>query len=244
MNRPKLERLQKRMATLGIASRRASEALIQSGRVSVNGKVVTEMGVKVAPNDAISVDGKRVGEREPMVVVMHKPREVLVSRTDPQNRKTVYDILPSSYPYLGHVGRLDYNTEGVMLFTNDGDLTQQLLDPKTAIQRIYHVKIRGSLGQKARRRLMEGIPLDGRPTRPISVERLQSPSKHDWLEIVLFEGKNRHVHRILEAVGHSVTRLIRIAFAGVGAPDLKPGEFRVLGLDEVSDLRKLVTGRR
>ncbi len=230
-------RLQRRLAQLGVASRRASERLITAGRVRVNGRVVTELGTRVTPRDAIAVDGRPVEALDPIVGVLHKPPGVLCAASDDRGRDTIYDLLPPDLPFLAHVGRLDYQTAGVLLLTNDGALARRLLHPDTRVPRVYEVKIRGHLGPAALARLEAGIELDGRPTLPVVVERVRSRSRHDWLRLTLFEGRNRHVRRILEAVGTSVTRLIRTSFGNITLEGLPPGGFRLLDAGEESTLR-------
>lgn len=234
-------RLQKRMAHLGVASRRESERLITAGRVMVNGHVVTELGSQVGPGDQIAVDGQAVGPRpQSLMIVLNKPTEVICTRRDPQGRRTIYDLLPADMPHLAHVGRLDFMTEGLLLLTSDGDLAQSLLLPDSAVARVYEVKVRGRVSVETVRRLERGVPLDGRQTRPIEVERIPTRSKHDWLRLTLFEGRYRHVRRVLEAVGHSVTRLRRVAFGGITIEGLREGAWREATPSEVAGLRALV----
>jgi 23S rRNA pseudouridine2605 synthase len=234
------ERLQKRMAHLGIASRRESEKLIQAGRVTVNSIRVTELGTRVMPDDVISLDGFPVlDNKTTLVALLHKPIGVVCTRKDPEGRETIYDILDKDMPWLAHVGRLDIMTEGCLLLTNDGDLAEQLLLPATGVPRVYHVKIRGRVDPKTMVRLQEGVVLDGRRTRPTNLTRLPSKSKHEWLQLTLTEGRNRHVRRIFEAVGHSVTRLRRISFAGVTIEGLSRGNWRLLEPKEIAALRRV-----
>jgi len=235
-------RLQKRMAQLGIASRRESERLIEAGRVKVNGTLVTTPGTKVTVRDHIAVDGRTVeAPSEPLVGILYKPVGCVCARSDPQGRATIYDFIPEDMPFLAHVGRLDFNTEGVLLMTTDGDLAQALLKPKTGVARTYEAKVRGHLSRRQLLQLEQGVPLDGRPTRPVIVQRMdQSRSKHDWLEITLSEGKNRHVHRIIEAVGSSVSKLRRVSFGVVQLDGMLPGQFRLLEPSEIAALRRQV----
>jgi 23S rRNA pseudouridine2605 synthase len=231
-------RIQKRMAHMGVASRRECERLIREGRVTVNGRMVTEMGTTVVPDDAIAVDGQPVNEPEgPTIIVLNKPPGVVCTRADPEGRDTIYDLLDPSLPHLAHVGRLDLQTEGVLLLTNDGDLTQGLLRPENGVPRVYHVKLRGRLNRAAWKRLEEGIPLDGRPTAPLNLERLPTKSRHDWISLTLTEGRNRHVRRLMEAVGHSVTRLRRVSFGGINAEGLPVGRWRNLSSQEHRQLK-------
>jgi 23S rRNA pseudouridine2605 synthase len=233
-------RLQKRMAQLGIASRRASEKMILAGRVKVNGKLQDVLGTKVSLTDSIEVDGSPVEAIAPLYVLLHKPMGTLCTTTDPRGRSTIYELLGEELPFLAHVGRLDYNTEGLLLLTNDGDLAQSLLRPEYAIARVYEVKIRGRLSKEDRMKIETGISLDGRPTKPVILEKMQSKSKHDWLQLTLVEGKNRHIHRIFKAVGTSVTRLRRVSFATLTIDGLEPGEYRLLKAREVSALRDMI----
>ncbi|MCB9730424.1 MAG: rRNA pseudouridine synthase [Deltaproteobacteria bacterium] len=235
-------RLQKRMAQLGFGSRRACDRLIAEGRVTVDGARVTELGTRVSPSARVALDGKVAEDVGTRCIVLHKPPGYLTARTDPQGRRTVYDLLPKDGPFLAHVGRLDYQTEGVLLFTNDGDLARTLLLPDARVPRVYDVKVRGQLSPDAIAALERGVPLDGRATLPVVVERIPTRSRHDWLRLTLFEGRNRHVRRILEAVGHPVNRLRRAAFGPVDLEGLAPGSWRPLAPDEVSSLRAMAGG--
>ena len=239
---PQGERLQKRMAYLGIASRRESEKMIQAGRVTVNSLRVTELGTRVMPNDVIALDGNPVLDNDvTLVALLHKPIGVVCTRKDPEGRETIYDLLDSDMPWLAHVGRLDIMTEGCLLLTNDGDLAEQLLLPATGVPRVYHVKVRGKVTAKTMAKLQEGVVLDGRRTRPTSLTRLPTKSKHEWLQLTLTEGRNRHVRRIFEAVGHSVTRLRRISFAGITIEGLGRGNWRLLEPKEIAALRRMAS---
>lgn len=232
------ERLQKRLASIGVASRRESERYITAGRVRVNGKTVTELGTKVMPDDRIEVDGAVVeAPTTALVLALDKPEGVVCTRSDPEGRETIYDLLGESLPFMAHVGRLDIMTSGLLLMTTDGDLAKDLLDPGFAVPRVYHVKVRGNLDASTVKQLERGVTLDGHTTRPAAVEKLPSSSKHDWIQLTLFEGKNRHVRRVIEAVGHSVTKLRRVAFGSVTVDGLRPGEWRLLEPSEIARLR-------
>ncbi len=238
---PRGERLQKRMAFLGIASRRESEKMIQAGRVTVNGRRVTELGTRVQTSDVIGLDGHPVLDNNvTLAVLLHKPVGIVCTRKDPEGRETIYDLLDNDMPWLAHVGRLDIMTEGCLLLTNDGELAEQLLLPASGVERVYHVKVRGRVDSKTLSRLQEGVVLDGRRTRPTHIARLPSKSKHEWLELTLTEGRNRHVRRIFEAVGHSVTRLRRVSFAGLSIEGVARGNWRLLEPKEIAALRRLV----
>jgi 23S rRNA pseudouridine2605 synthase len=233
------ERLQKRMAHLGIASRRESETHITAGRVTVNGRRVTELGTRVQASDVIALDGRTaVDDGTVLVVLLNKPIGVICTRSDPEGRETIYDIIDPALPWLAHVGRLDIMTEGCLLLTNDGELSERLLLPATGVPRVYQVKVRGRVDRKTMEKLSAGVVLDGRRTRPTAIRRVPSKSKHEWLELTLVEGRNRHVRRIFEAVGHSVTRLRRISFAGVTVEGLARGNWRLLEQKEIDQLRR------
>lgn len=234
-------RLQKRLAELGVASRRESERLISAGRVRVNGRVVTELGTRVAAGDRVAVDGRDLASAAPMTIVLNKPRGVICARTDPEDRPTIYGLLPPGLPHLGHVGRLDFNTEGVLLLTNEPGLADALLLPAHAVPRTYEAKLRGHIDDEALGRIADGLPLDGHPTRRVVVERLGNrPSHYDWISLTLTEGKNRHVHRVFEAVGQQVARLRRTAFAGITLRGLELGQSRPLTAQELERLRRIL----
>ena len=240
------ERLQKVLARAGIASRRASERLIREGRVQVNGQVVTEMGVKVDPDtDAIRVDGKRLtpvgGPRA--YWALHKPSGVVTTMADPEGRPTVKDLLPRSRTRLFPVGRLDYDSEGLLLLTDDGGLARALMHPRTGVVKTYRVKVRGRPTRETLRRLEQGIVLDGRATLPAEV-RVVRDAPNAWIEVRIVEGKNRQIRRMLEAVGHPVQRLRRTAYAGIVLGTLRPGESRPLSDAEIERLRRATENPR
>ena len=227
------------MAHLGVASRRQCEAFIVAGRVKVNGRVVTELGTRVTDRDRIALDNNMLSnETESVVILINKPRGLICTRSDDPTAETIYDLLPDSLPFLSYVGRLDVATEGALLMTNDGDLSRALSHPDQAVPRVYQVKVSGRVNKDALQRIREGIPLDNRPTRPVEVERLSRNERHDRLLLTLVEGRNRHVRRIMEAVGHPVMRLRRRSFAGIDVDGLPLGRWRYLEADE----DKLVRG--
>jgi 23S rRNA pseudouridine2605 synthase len=255
------ERLQKVLARAGVASRRHAEDLITAGRVRVNGRVVTEMGVRVDPRrDKVELDGKRLVS-EPLVhVVMHKPRGVMTTLSDPEGRPTVADILKNLPARVYPVGRLDFHTSGVMLATNDGALAQALLHPRKSVPKTYVCKVRGVVTDLQLDKLREGVMLAPsesdpdeapRKTLPADVKLLRhTPSMVSdergepindgatWMEVTLREGRTRQIHRMAEAVGLFVMRLARLSFAGITAEGLRPGEKRALTDDEVTLLRR------
>ncbi len=234
------ERLQKFIARCGVASRRKAEELIRSGRVKVNNRVVTEMGLKIDPRyDKIKVDGKRILPEKPVVVMLHKPREYVSTVSDPEERQTVLDLLPETAERLYPVGRLDYHSEGLILLTNDGTLTQKVLHPKHNIPRIYDVKVKGHVTETTLEAIRAGVQLDDGKTRPCLVEYKEHLPKNTWLTIEVYEGRNRLVRRLFEHFGYEVLRLIRVQFGPLKLKGLAPGKYRYLNQIQIEKLRKV-----
>jgi pseudouridine synthase len=234
-------RLQKYLAGCGLCSRRDGEAWILAGRVNVNGTVVTKLGSTVDPHrDKVEVDGQPVRSGPPRTVLFHKPAGCLCTRKDPQGRPTIYDRLPPDLATLAYVGRLDYNTSGVLLLTSDGDLAYRLTRPEHRIPRVYVAKVSGHVKLKAVTRMTEGIEVDGQRLAAERVHKLQDLASRTVLEITLTEGKYREVRRLLAAVGHEAVTLTRVEFAGLGLGNLEPGKWRPLTHGETRRLRTLV----
>lgn len=236
------ERLHKVLSQAGIASRRASERLIREGRVQVNGRVVTGMGIQVDPDsDAIRVDGKRIRPAAAAAAywALHKPRGVVTTLSDPEGRPTVKDLLPRVRSRLFPVGRLDYDSEGLLLLTNDGSLARSLMHPSSGVVKTYWVKVRGRPDGDTLRRLREGVWVGGRKTLPAQA-RVARDGANPWLEIRIVEGRNRQVRRMLDAVGHPVQRLRRTGYGGVLLGGLRAGESRPLTEAEIDRLRSAV----
>jgi len=241
------ERLQKLLAQAGVASRRASEKLIAEGRVTVNGETVREMGVKADPAmDDIRVDGRRLKARERLrYILLNKPAGYVTTRSDPQRRRTVLDLLAGVREYVYPVGRLDYDTEGLLLLTNDGDLAARLTHPRHGVERTYEARVAGIPDREAIERLRNGIPLDGRRTQPAMVTLLnragggrgRRDEGEGLLSITIREGRNRQVRRMCEAVGHPVRQLARRKIGPLSDRRLRPGEWRELTPQEVTALR-------
>jgi 23S rRNA pseudouridine2605 synthase len=227
-------RLQKLLARAGVASRRAAEDLIRDGKVRVNGQVVTVMGTTVDPElDVVTVDGKTIRTAPPVWIALHKPAGYVTTRGDPRGRRTVYDLLPPEHRRLLHVGRLDVESEGLLLLTNDGDGAHRLLHPRFGIQRVYDLTVEGTVGTEALKRLVSGVDLDDGVARVVGVRRLRSKrSDRSRLQVVLREGRNREVRRMMEAVGHPVTRLRRMAYGPVQLGTLPRGSWRPLTDEE------------
>lgn len=247
-----MDRLQKILSSAGVASRRTAETLIQQGRVSVNGQTVTALGTKADPAmDEIRVDGRRIKPAGRMrYILLNKPRGYVSTRSDPQKRKTVLDLLSGVNEYIYPVGRLDYDSEGVLLLTNDGELTALLTHPRHALERVYRAQVAGVPDERALDRLRRGVPLDGHRTAPAVVTVLGDarrggtpvapPGRESstTVEILIKEGRNRQVRRMCEAVGHPVQRLTRIRFGPLTTGGLRPGTSRELRASEVAALRQ------
>jgi 23S rRNA pseudouridine2605 synthase len=245
-----LIRLQKILSTAGISSRRAAEGLILEGRVTVNGTTVTELGSKADPAvDDIRVDGRRVKSTTPrLYILMYKPRGYITSRSDPQQRPTVIDLLAKGglREYVYPVGRLDYDSEGLLILTSDGELAKQLMHPSHEVAREYLARVRGVPDRHTLERLARGVVLDGRKTSPaeVEIEKIIEASGGDdaMLSIVLHEGRNRQVRRMCEAVGHPVVKLRRVRIGPITDPHIRPGEFRELSEKEVAALKRAAAG--
>jgi pseudouridine synthase len=238
------ERVQKVLAAAGIASRRACEELIAHGRVTVNGEVV-ELGAKCDPtSDVIAVDGERVNtDPDKLYVLLNKPRGVVTTADDPQGRPTVVDLvnLPQRlYP----VGRLDQDTEGLLLLTNDGELTHQLLHPSFEVERTYVALVPGPVRKKALAQLREGIELEDGIARARRARVLEEERGRALIELVMIEGRKREVRRMFGALGLTVERLARVAYAGVELGDLRQGKWRFLTQSEIGKLHAAVTASR
>jgi 23S rRNA pseudouridine2605 synthase len=243
-------RLQKVLAQAGIASRRACEALISEGRVEVNSEVVLEQGRRVDPDhDVIRVDGARIPPpRRHLYLAMNKPRGVVVTMDDPEGRRTVADVLAKSgnrvirNERLFHVGRLDSDSEGLLILTNDGELANKLAHPSYQVPKTYIAEVTGLVSAETLRRLRRGITLDDGPVRPTSVKITSSAGDRTLIKITMQEGRNRIVRRTMEAVGHPVRRLSRIGIGPVRLGNLKVGEYRELTRDELGELLDLTGG--
>lgn len=234
------ERLQKVLAAAGVASRRKSEELITAGRVRVNGRIVTELGVKVdSREDKIEVDGRRIVREKPAYYVVHKPREVVSTLSDPEGRATLESLFKTIPERVFPVGRLDYHTSGVLLATNDGELSEALLRPSSGVPKMYLAKMAGHIDVPELDALRNGVVLDdGYRTKKAEVFVQRSESKNTWVHLTLQEGKNRQVHRMGDAIHHRVMRLVRLAFADITAEGLRPGEYRPLSTKELDRLKK------
>ena len=237
-----LQRLQKVMAAHGIASRRECEKIILAGRVKVNNKIITELGTKVGPKDFVTVDGKGLKPAGKRYILMYKPRGVVSTMKDPQGRKTVAEMLKDLPERLYPVGRLDYSTEGLLLLTNDGALTQKLTHPSKKINKTYAVEADGLITEEKLDLLRMGVPLEDGLTAPAFVE-LQSIDKEkntSKFQVTIHEGRNRQVRRMCDFIGFPVRNLKRIKLANLTLDGMKRGTFRDLTQEELKELFKVV----
>jgi 23S rRNA pseudouridine2605 synthase len=235
-------RLQKLIARSGVASRRKAELLIAAGRVTVNGAVVTERGSKVDPQrDHVKVDGKHLRATQPHVyLVLNKPKHVMSTLDDPGGRLTVKQFLRGVSVRVFPVGRLDFDSEGLMLLTNNGEMAHALLHPRYHVPKTYVMKVKGVLTDDEIDTLRRGVRLEDGVTRPAAVKKIRKAEQNSWLEITIHEGRKHQVKRMLEAVGHPVIKLVRVRMGPLSLGSLEPGQFRFLTDHEANALRMLV----
>ncbi|HVF54915.1 MAG TPA: pseudouridine synthase [Pyrinomonadaceae bacterium] len=237
------ERLQKLIAAAGIASRRHAEEMIEAGEVTVNGEVVREQGRKADPaRDHIKVRGRLINPllaaREKVYVLLNKPRGYLASLSDPEGRPLVTDLVPPSLGRLHPVGRLDFNTEGLLILTNDGELTNYITAARNHVAKVYEVKVKGVPADAAIERLRRGITLDdGARTAPAEIIRTGETETNAWFEVVLHEGRNQQIRRMFDAVGHSVLKLRRVQIGAFKDETMPIGAWRHLAPAEVARLK-------
>ena len=234
-------RLQKAMADAGVASRRSAEEMIREGRVTVNGRVIREMGVKIDPDrDHVKVDGRHLKPPAPKAYVMlHKPKDVLTTLEgqEEDDRGTVREFLRGVKQRVFPVGRLDYDTEGLLLLTNDGELAQKLLHPRYHVPKTYLTKVKGVLTDEEVRQLERGIRLEDGMTAPARVKKIRKAEENSWIELTIYEGRTHQVKRMLEAVGHPVLKLKRERFGPLTLGTLPTGEYRFLTDVEIHKLK-------
>jgi len=234
-------RLQSFLARSGVASRRAAEEMITHGRIAVNGETVTAMGVQVVPGvDRVEVDGEEVKVAPTTWLALHKPTGYVTTRTDPFGRETVYALLPEKYHGLFHVGRLDRDSEGLLLLTNDGDLAHKLMHPAYGVQKTYLCHVQGPIPRGLGRQLRNGIELEDGPASVDNFRIVDSEGRNVLVEVVIHEGRKHVVRRLLDEVGHPVQRLVRTAIGDVRLGDQRPGRFRPLTRSEVGSLYRSV----
>jgi 23S rRNA pseudouridine2605 synthase len=234
------ERIQKLISRSGLMSRRKAEEKIRQGLVRIDERVAT-LGESADPQKEKDwVDGELLRfTTKTLTLMLNKPTGYICSMNDPQGRRLAIELLPAAFGRLYSVGRLDYNTEGLLLLTNDGSLAQHLTHPSHHVSKTYLVKVRGALDGSAHKKIESGIKLEDGDTAPASVSNVRISGKNCWFELTLREGRNRQVRRMCEALGLPVVRLKRISLGGLCLENLKTGMYRVLGNDELSDLKKM-----
>ena len=233
-------RLQKYMASCGIASRRKCEELIRDGKVTVNGEVVTELGTQVTEKDEVCYLGQRIVlENENVYYMLNKPAGYVTTVQDEKDRPTVIELIDDEDHRVFPVGRLDYNTSGLLILTNDGELTYELTHPKHHVNKCYEVKVKGPLSEGAQKALRSGVVIEGRKTYPAEVRIIRKGQKTTLFHLTIHEGRNRQVRKMCEAVGYPVLSLQRVAIGKLKLGDLKLGEYRKLTKEEVGYLKNV-----
>lgn len=237
-----MERLQKVMAHAGVASRRKSEGIIEEGRVKVNGKVVTELGTKVSVNDEITVDEIPLTREQKIYILLNKPRETISTVDDPKDRDTVVDMIQGIEERIYPVGRLDWDTTGALLLTNDGELSHKLTHPSFEFPKTYVVKANGHMHKKKGNILAKGIKVDGKMTAPAKVSILSYDARTNttMVRITLHEGRNHQVKNMFKEMGHPVEKLTREKFGFLSVDNMQSGEWRFLTPHEVKQLEQIV----
>ena len=238
------ERLQKLIAAAGVASRRKAEEMILAGEVTVNGQVVTELGTKADPTvDHLKVRGKLINakleKQEKIYLLLNKPLGYLTSKSDPEGRQLVIDLVGKYRDKVHPVGRLDVNTEGLLLLTNDGAFTQLIAHARNKIPKVYEVKVKGKPSETLIRKLERGVLLDGRKTAPAQIKQTDLSETNAWYEVTLYEGRNQQVRRMFDSIGHSVIKLRRVAIGFLRNERLRPSEYRMLSEAEVKKFFRL-----
>lgn len=238
-----IERLHKIIANAGIASRRQAEDLIREGRVTVNGEVITKLGTKAdEEKDHIKVDGKLIRKKaRDIYLVLNKPKGYISTLDDPERRPTVADLLKGVRGRVYPVGRLDFNSEGLILFTNDGNLAHRLTHPSHEVTKTYLVKVDGVLSDEEINRIKKGVMLEDGLTAPAPIKRIRRTDENSWVEITIHEGRKRQVRRMFEKIGHYVLKLKRIRIANLELGDLPSGSYRFLTDEEIASLKRTVT---
>ncbi|MGM8214010.1 pseudouridine synthase [Bacillaceae bacterium W0354] len=240
----KLERLQKVIAQSGYTSRRKAEQLIVEGRVKINGKTITELGTKVSSNDEIEVDGIPIEKEQPTYILLYKPRGVISSVKDDRGRKVVTDLIGEDIDKrLFPIGRLDYDTSGVLLLTNDGDFAQKIIHPKYQIDKVYVSKVNGILTKDELKQLRKGVVHNGEKLKCVNIKilKMDKTKGKSIIELTLHQGKNRQVRRMFESLGYRVEKLKRERFGPITLGNLNPGEYRELTPHEVKQIQQIAT---
>ncbi|MBT4799516.1 rRNA pseudouridine synthase [Akkermansiaceae bacterium] len=240
MNQPQGIRLNKYLASAGVGSRRACDTMVQQGEVVINGETCLSPGYRVQPEDFIKVNGRRIEPLEIQSIVLHKPAGLVCTRSDENNRATIYELLPPRLHHLAHVGRLDLDSEGLLILSNDGELTQALTHPSHKIEKLYQVTTENAFENSILNQLEKGVFTEVGKARAVSVKRISSRR----LEMVLNTGLKRQIRYMIQAVGHRVKRLVRLKIGELTLDTLKPGKWRVLGKSEREALMALSEKKR
>ncbi|GEL67191.1 pseudouridine synthase [Marinilactibacillus psychrotolerans] len=237
-----MERLQKVMAHAGIASRRKSESMIEAGRVKVNGDVITELGFQVKRSDTIEVDSVPIQKEKLVYFLLNKPRGVVSTASDPKNRETVVDLLHEVEERIYPVGRLDYDTTGVLLLTNDGELANKLMHPKYAVEKTYLAKVKGRVTREDIRQLEKGVVFDKVKSAPAKARITNYDRKKDYstVELTIHEGKNHQVKKMMKAINHPIEKLTRTQYGFLSVEGMQSGVWRELKQFEINKLQQLV----
>jgi 23S rRNA pseudouridine2605 synthase len=240
MNQAQGIRLNKYLASAGVGSRRACDTMVQQGEVVINGETCLSPGYRVQPEDFIKVNGRRIEPLEIQSIVLHKPAGLVCTRSDENNRATIYELLPPRLHHLAHVGRLDLDSEGLLILSNDGELTQALTHPSHKIEKLYQVTTENAFENSILNQLEKGVFTEVGKARAVSVKRISSRR----LEMVLNTGLKRQIRYMIQAVGHRVKRLVRLKIGELTLDTLKPGKWRVLGKSEREALMALSEKKR
>lgn len=236
-----MERLQKVMAHAGVASRRKSEDIIAQGRVRVNGETITEMGFKVDPEvDVIEVDGELISKEKRVYLLLNKPEGYITTVSDPEDRPTVMDLIPDLKQRVYPAGRLDFDSSGLLILTNDGELTYKLTHPKKEVDKTYWVRAKGKIEREDFNKFEEGMIIDGQKTSPAVIKNVNYQDDITEFEIIIHEGRNRQIRRMCKIAGFPVKKLKRIGFAFLTLQGLNEGEYRYLSDEEVQKLKNMI----
>jgi 23S rRNA pseudouridine2605 synthase len=231
------ERLQKFLAEAGVASRRAGEQIILAGRVAVNGQIVRELGVKIDPaHDQVTVDNQSIRAKRKIYLVLNKPRGLVCSRKDEQGRPTIYELLPKEWAHLHSVGRLDFNSEGLLFLTNDGEFSLRVTHPRYGVRKKYVAAVEGRVDQEMLKRFRHGLLYEGERFKAEQARLVSSSAAQSVVELELAEGKYREVRRLFESQGRTVKRLQRIQIGKIKLGELRPGRWRTLTAAEIKSL--------
>jgi pseudouridine synthase len=233
---PSQIRLNKFIASTGIASRRGADELIEAGKVKVNGKPVEEAGMSVSEKDVVEVDGKKIRVRTEKYIIFHKPAGYITTKSDPQCRKTIYDLLPIDVHHLKSAGRLDKDSTGLLIMTNDGDLIQKLTHPKIHVPKVYRVTVEGKITAQDIMSLNKGIEIEKGKIAYADVVVLECDKSKSTMQLTLYQGYNRQIRRMMDKINHPVIALKRIAHANIVLQGLDKGQYRYLARNEVRDL--------